>query len=77
MATMSEEEFRRRLLKPLDDIRKNSNNYLDNFQLKDSNKERAHVSLRGYVDNPSGSGTAYLASRKLIKQSLKIGRAHV
>lgn len=69
MPMMSEEEFRKRLLKPLDNIRNNNLNYLDKFSMSDK-KERVHVSLRGYVDNPSGSGTAYLASRKLIKQSL-------
>ena len=34
--------------------------------------QAVHIGLRQYVDNPSGKGSSYLASRKMIRQSLNV-----
>ena len=69
---ISDEEFRRRLLKPLDELRSIK---LNNEMAKTPEvpKEPASgITLSSYVSNPTGKGSAYVANRSAIKNGLNM-----
>lgn len=64
-----EKRVREALLKPLDEIK--AAKLLQEDQLPKQDPA-AQVSLRSYVDNPTGKGSAYVANRSAIKQGLNL-----
>ena len=68
---MDEEEFRARLLKPLDDIHRRT--LSENEQIsKNESTPKNQMSLMKYVSNPTGKGSAYVANRSAIKNGLNM-----
>lgn len=72
--SISDEEFRARLLKPLDDIHNTAVTESDNssFSKSDFRDSRNPTTLVKYISNPTGKGTAYVANRSAIKQGLNL-----
>lgn len=65
---MNDEEFRRRLLSPLDKIvHETITEAATNIEAKSEK-----MSLMQYINNPTGKGSAYVANRKVIKEGLNI-----
>lgn len=68
----SDEELRKKLLKPLDEIRAKRRESDDNMPITSSQSSKDDMSLMKYVSNPTGKGSAYVANRSAIKQGLNM-----
>lgn len=76
MNKREQEEFRKRLLAPLERLRANNLNASDeNFTSGSEINEtsnQVHMSLNQYVSNPTGKGSGYVAKRAAIKQRIRL-----
>ena len=72
---ISDEELRKKLLKPLDEIRAKRREAGDNTPIASSQSPKDakdDMSLMKYVSNPTRKGSAYVANRSAIKQGLNM-----
>lgn len=67
---IDEDELRKALLKPLDEIRAKTNN--GQISGNPGGNPKDNMTLMKYVSNPTGKGSAYVANRSAIKQGLNM-----
>lgn len=70
---ITDAEFRKRLLKPLDEMKNEEVSPSKGINKKsESNKLEGPSTLSKYASNPTGKGSAYVANRSAIKQGLNM-----
>ena len=69
--TISEDQFRARLLKPLDKINAQQLNEADTIVYSETPNDLG-MTLEQYVSNPTGKGSGYVANRAAIKNGLNM-----
>ena len=74
---ISDEEFRKRLLRPLEEMRARKLNEGEEISKNTGAPEtppeiKSGISLYSYISNPTGKGSAYVANRSAIKNGLNM-----